>query len=266
MPKDDTATVCAIGALGTMIANVLHEGVGHALIALLTGAKSGVLSTVAWSSASDTRLVAAGGTLVNLIAGLACWIALRAARRASVRVRFFLFITSAFNLLSGTGYFLFSGVTNFGDWAVVTAGLQPAWAWRTLLMVVGAAAYFTALRFLGLGLVRFVGVPAKEGRRILGLTIPPYVTAISLAGVASLFNPIGFPLVWQSALPATAGANAGLLWLRYYAPKGAVPDQAGPITRGPGWIAAATAMALLFIVVLGRGVTLHAPLADFPRP
>jgi hypothetical protein len=157
-------------------------------------------------------------------------------------------------------------VTNFGDWAAVTAGLQPAWVWRAVLIIVGAAAYLAALRLVGVGLVRFVRVPAKEGRRILGLTIPPYLTAVSLAGIAGLFNPIGFPLVWQSALPATAGANAGLLWLRYYAPRGAVPDQAEPITRGPGWIAAATVMALVFILVLGRGVTLHAPLAHFPRP
>jgi hypothetical protein len=69
--------VCAIAALGMMLDDVLHEGVGHALIALLTGTTSGVLSTVAWSSASDTRLVAAGGTLVNVVAGLAFWIALR---------------------------------------------------------------------------------------------------------------------------------------------------------------------------------------------
>jgi hypothetical protein len=34
-----------------MLASVIHEGLGHAATALLTGAKSGVLSTVAWSEA-----------------------------------------------------------------------------------------------------------------------------------------------------------------------------------------------------------------------
>ena len=34
------------------------------------------------------------------------------------------------NLFTGTGYFFFSGVANFGDWAAVIHGLQPYWAWR----------------------------------------------------------------------------------------------------------------------------------------
>src|SRR5579862_667171 len=74
---DDVLTICAISIVAGIVANVLHEGVGHGLTALLTGAKSGVLTTVAWSSASDTRLVAAGGTLVNLSASLVFWLALR---------------------------------------------------------------------------------------------------------------------------------------------------------------------------------------------
>src|SRR5215467_12566004 len=95
---DDVLTVCAISVLAGTIANVLHEGLGHAATALLTGARSGVLSTVAWSSAQDSRLVAAGGTLANIAAGLVFWIALRSATSASVRLRFFLLTSLAFNL------------------------------------------------------------------------------------------------------------------------------------------------------------------------
>src|SRR5882762_9881527 len=59
--NDDVLTVCAISLLAEILANVLHEGLGHAATALLTGTKSGVLTTVAWSSDVDSRLVAAGG-------------------------------------------------------------------------------------------------------------------------------------------------------------------------------------------------------------
>ncbi len=59
--NDDLLTVCAISFLAEILGNVLHEGLGHAATALLTGAKSGVLTTVAWSSDFDSRLVAAGG-------------------------------------------------------------------------------------------------------------------------------------------------------------------------------------------------------------
>jgi hypothetical protein len=130
--NDDVLTVCAISLLAEIIANVLHEGLGHAATALLTGAKSGVLTTVTWSSDFDSRLVAASGTLANLVAAMMCWIALRSATGASVRLRFFLFTSLAFNLFAGTGYFFFSGVTNFGDWATVIACLHPHWLWRSL--------------------------------------------------------------------------------------------------------------------------------------
>jgi hypothetical protein len=51
--NDDITSICAISIVAGILTNVLHEGVGHGLIALLTGASSGVLTTVAWSSAFD---------------------------------------------------------------------------------------------------------------------------------------------------------------------------------------------------------------------
>ena len=159
---DDILTICAISVLAAIVANVVHEGLGHAATALLTGTQSGVLTTVAWSSNFDSRLVAAGGTLANLTAALIFWIVLRGATGASVRLRYFLLLSLAFNLFSGTGYFFFSGVTNFGDWAVVIAGLQAHWLWRWLLVVVGIAAYYGAVLLVGSGLVRYVGVRAER--------------------------------------------------------------------------------------------------------
>jgi hypothetical protein len=58
-------------------------------------------------------------------------------------VRFFLLTGLAFNLFDGTGYFFFSGVTDFGEWAAVIAGLPAHWLWRTLLVAVGVASYFS---------------------------------------------------------------------------------------------------------------------------
>ncbi|MGA7928660.1 MAG: hypothetical protein WCA20_22025 [Candidatus Sulfotelmatobacter sp.] len=75
--NDDAPTVTAISLLSGMLADLLHEGLGHGALALITGAQSGVLTTVAWSSAFDSKLVAAGGTLADLVAGIVFWIALR---------------------------------------------------------------------------------------------------------------------------------------------------------------------------------------------
>ena len=101
--NDDSLTVCAISLLSGMLADVLHEGLGHGAVALMTGAQSGVLTIVAWSSAFDSKLVAAGGTLANLVAGILFRIALRSAKRASVQLRFFLLTSASFNLLAEIG-------------------------------------------------------------------------------------------------------------------------------------------------------------------
>ena len=256
--KDDVPTVCAISIVAGMLANVLHEGLGHAATALLTGAKSGVLSTVAWSSDFDSRLVAAAGTLANLAAGAALWLALHSRRSASVQVRFFLLTGLAFNLFDATGYFLFSGVTDFGDWAAVIAGLPAHWLWRALLVAVGAASYFCVVLVVGGGLVRYVGVPRNELRRLRRLTLLPYVTSVLLASVSGLLNPLGIRLLWQSALPATAGGHSGLLWLMYYIPRGAVPvRRPDGIDRNYRWISVALVLAGAFIFGLGPGITLR---------
>jgi hypothetical protein len=256
--RDNAPTVCAISLLAAILSHLLHEGLGHAATALLTGAKSGVLSTVAWSSEFDSRVVAAGGTLANLAASIVFWIALRNAKSASVRWRFFLLTSFAFNVFEGTGYFLFSGVTNFGDWAEVIAGLQAHWLWRALLVIVGMASYFGAVLAVGIGIVRYVGVPRNESRRLQRLTLIRYFSTLILVCSAGLLNPIGMQLVWQSALPATAGAKSGLLWLRYYIPKGTVPKRRPDgIKRSYVWITVAIALSLLFVFVLGRGIGLH---------
>jgi len=236
----------------------VHEGLGHAATALLTGTRSGVLSTVAWSSDFDSRLVAAGGTLANLAAAMVFWIALRSATGGSVRLRFFLLTSFAFNVFAGTGYFFFSGVTNFGDWAAVIAGLPAHWMWRTLLVVAGIASYYGAVLLVGTGLVRYVGVPRNNLRRLANLTFIPYFSAVLLSCAGGALNPIGIQLVWQSALPGAAGAHSGLLWLRYYILKGTVPERPSDgIDRNYAWIIVAVVLSLAFIFVLGRGIVLH---------
>lgn len=255
---DDTLSICAISIVAGILTNILHEGVGHGLTALLTGANSGVLTTVAWSSVFDSRLVKAGGTLVNLAAALVFWLALRTAQNASMTTRYFLLITCAFNLFNGTGYFFFSGVTNFGDWADVISGLYPHWLWQTLLVVVGVCSYYAAVVIVGNELVRYVGIPRDQQRRLRKLTVVPYLSVILLSSVAGLLNPLGIQLLWQSALPATAGGQSGLLWLQYYIPRGTQPKRKPEnLGRSYVWVVVAGVLAVVYVVVLGRGITVH---------
>lgn len=256
--RDDRLTISAISALAFMLSDVLHEGLGHACIALATVAPQGVLSSVAWSSAYDSKLVDAGGTLVNLAAAGLFWLLLRRSRKASPRTRLFLLLGCAFNLFTGTGYFFFSGVTNFGDWAGVIAGLEPYQVWRVGLIALGVVSYWGAVVAVGSALVRTMGLARNDSSRYWRLTVTSYLTAIAVSALGGLMNPAGIQLVFLSALPVTAGADCGLLWMRYYVPKSVIPESDGAaVTRSWAWIATGTVVALAFILVLGRGIPLH---------
>jgi hypothetical protein len=43
------------------------------------------------------------------------------------------------NWFYGAGYFIFSGLSNVGDWAVVINGWDPNWLWRGLMPIVGTS-------------------------------------------------------------------------------------------------------------------------------
>lgn len=256
--KDDRLTLIAISALGCILQDVLHEGLGHGVTAWLSGAHRVTMSTVALQCDIDTRLISAAGTIVNLIfAGIFCL--LLRPQRYRPATRYFLVLAMAGNLFTGTGYFLFSGVFNFGDWAAVIRGLRPHWAWQLGLAVLGLVSYYGAMLVVAAKLRAFQTFQGtdKRSRRLGGLCWTPYFTDGTLAGLAALFSPLGLFYMIASALPSTLGANSGLLSLPWMM-RGARPMQqepVGPIRRSGAWIATAVVASLVFILVFGRGIT-----------
>jgi len=266
--KHDRITIIAVAALACILQDVLHEGLGHGVTAWLSGAHRITMSTVAMQSDIDTRWIAAAGTLVNLLAAGILWLILLRTQRYRPVTRYFLVLALAGNLFTGTGYFFFSGVANFGDWAAVISGLHPYWMWRLGLVVLGAATYYASMLLVAAQLRPFRGRDSCS-KNLRALCWTPYFTDGVLAGVAGLFNPAGLFYVIASALPSTLGANAGLLSLpsivcrRSRADESAsarsgsehsVPEEL-EIRRSTGWIATASVASLLFIFVLGRGIT-----------
>jgi hypothetical protein len=253
---DDRLTIVAISALACILQDVLHEAFGHGLTAWFSGAHSLILSTVALQSDIETRWISASGTLVNLLFGAIFWLVLRNPQRFRPATFYFLVLAMAGNLFTGTGYFLFSGVANFGDWAAVIKGLHPHWVWRLGLIVLGAISYYASMLLVASKLKRFYG-KHESPRRLRALSRTPYFTDGILAGVAGLLNPAGLFYVIASALPSTLGANAGLLSLPSIIAGARSNEEAqfGLIPRSAGWIAASAVANLLFIFVLGRGLT-----------
>src|SRR5579863_9701686 len=76
------------------------------------------------------------------------------------------------------------------------------WLWERL-------SYYAAVLVVGIGLVHHLGIPREQQRRLRKLTIVPYFSAILLASVAGVLNPLGIQLLWQSALPQPLAARVG---------------------------------------------------------
>lgn len=254
--KDDRLSLIAISALACILQDVLHEGLGHGVTAWLSGAHKLTVSTVAMQSDIDTRWISANGTVVNLIFAAVFWLLLLKPQRYGPATRYFMVLAMAGNLFTATGYFLFSGVLNFGDWAAVIRGLQPHWMWQVGVVVLGAISYFASMLVVAAKLKPFRR-ENEDSRRLIGLCWTPYFADGVLAALGGLMNPAGLFYVIASALPSTLGANAGLLSLPSMMRKWrrSEEEQLGAIRRAPGWIAAAVVCSLLFIFVLGRGLT-----------
>jgi hypothetical protein len=255
----DLATIVAISIVAFAIANLLHEGAGHGGACVLTGGHAKVLSSVHFECSRDSRFIAACGTLVNFIAGLVCWLALRLINPARGHLRYFLWLLMTINLLQGGGYFLFSGLGNFGDWAYVIHDLTPAWLWRTALTILGIVSYVLLVWLALLELRSFLGEHDWRRGGAKDLTVAPYITGGILYTVAGMFNPVGMILVGLSAAAASFGGTSGMAWMtQYLGSKFAPQITSQPLTvyRARGWIIAAFITATVFVGVLGRGVHL----------
>ncbi|MGH9466297.1 MAG: hypothetical protein ACRD1Y_02980 [Terriglobales bacterium] len=253
----DAATVMALTVLAGAGAALLHEALGHGSACLLAGGHNTLITAVSESCTVANGWIDAAGTLVNLAAGGVCWWWMRRVREAP-RLRYFLWLLMAFNLLDGAGYFLYSGVGGIGDWAVVISGLHPAWPWRTGLAVGGAILYVAVLWLLLHELVPFL--PTNTGaRRVCArrLMLLPYFTYGVFYVIAAVFNPISPVLIAESAAAAAFGGTSGLWWgmefVRY-----PVFGRPGPKLslerRSRGWILAGVCVAAAFIAVIGPGI------------
>lgn len=262
----DRLTVAAIAIVAYALANILHEGLGHGGACLVVGCVPKVLSSMHFDgdetglSRAAINFIEAGGTLANLLGGAAAFAWFRKSDAAPVHARYFAWLFGTVNLLHATGYLLFSGVGNIGDWAAIARGLEPAWAWRTAMAVVGGATYWFSVRYALITMGPFIGGETLQRyRRALTLMVVPYVTGAALYLVAGLFNPIGLALVAVSAVAASLGGTSGLAWGPQYLrgniiPRASVPPMA--IAHSTGWIIAAAAIALVFVAILGPGIAL----------
>ena len=242
------ASVMSMAAIAVCFATTLHEGVGHGVTAWLRGDVVTELTSNHLSSARPDRLVDAGGTLANLVVGFASMmISIACERRANLR--YFFWIIGALNLLSGAGYFLFSGALGVGDWEQVIAGSPHYVAWRIVMAVCGAALYVSFLRLIAMEIHPFL----TNRRDYNTMARLAYCAACATDCIAGAFDPMGAKLLLISTIPAVFGGFSGLLWADVFLPKFYVER---PLIVKPSRALWVTAVVIVgsFIGVLGRGV------------
>jgi hypothetical protein len=255
----DALTIAGIGLVTYMLANVLHEALGHAGACVISGAKPIVLSSVLMECSVDNRLVTAGGTLVNLAAGAIFFVLGRLTGRTHHHLRYFFWLAMSINFFMGNGYFLFSGVGGFGDWAIFIQGLGPQWAWRVGMTIVGAATYMLAVLLSLLEIRPLIGsAPEQRRLRAVRLSKIPYFFGGIFMCLTGLLNPQGMVLVAVSAAASSFGGASALLWAPYWLEGHWIPfgPAAEPmsIPRSWPWIMTSFVLAVAFVVVLGPGV------------
>jgi len=259
----DRMTLVAIAIVAYALANVIHEGLGHGGTCVAVGGRLTALSAVHAECAAEGRgllansLVTAAGTLANLLAGATAWLLLRRQEARLTSRRYFLWLFMTVNLLQGTGYWLFSGVANVGDWAHLVADLEPLWLYRAILAILGGAGYWGAI-VLGLRTLNpLVGDGPDRLQRARTLCIVPYLAGGVLYVAAGALNPVSPLLVLISAAAAAFGGVSALAWMTELLRGPGYPAASGvplAIDRSLGWIAFAATTALLFVAILGPGL------------
>jgi hypothetical protein len=256
--SDDAITLGALGILAYVASMMTHEALGHGASCLLAGGHNVMLS--GWAEGCNLHPLPLGITAadpaVQFGAGLLAWLALRRlAPGGSVVKRSFLWLYMVFDLFISSGYVAFSGVTGFGDSAVLIAGLSPRWPWRTLLVVVGALVYYLSMRVALLELRPFLG--SDDDQRLRRFVWIPYLTAGLLACCAGVLNRTMAPgIALGLAAASSFGAGFGMLRLRELQRRVVIgaPLPGRYIRRSIAWVVVAIVVGAGFVFVLGPGI------------
>jgi hypothetical protein len=255
--SDDAVMLGALGILAYVASMMTHEAFGHGAFCIAAGGRNVMLT--GWAEGCNLHPVPMGitaaGPAVQFGAGLLAWLALRRSPVGCVVQRSFLWLYMVFDLFISSGYVAFSGVTDFGDSAVLIAGLSPRWLWRALLVVVGAVVYYLSMWAAAVELGRVLGSYGDE--RVKRFLWIPYLMAGLLACCAGALNRTMAPRIALGLAAASSfGAGFGMLLLPELQRRVAIsaPVPASHIRRSFAWVVAAIVVGAGFVFVLGPGI------------
>jgi len=136
--------LATIGILSYVVADIIHEVVGHGGACLVIGNKIELLTSVYFKSSPGNILVDIGGPIANLIfGGLTFYILTRTSF-----AKLFLFQVTAYNLFWFSGTILHSAISKTGDWTFAVKEIVSEPYGKILLIATGILTYIVILRVL----------------------------------------------------------------------------------------------------------------------
>jgi hypothetical protein len=255
LPKDNPVILAALGILAYAASMMTHEALGHGGYCIAMGGHNIVLSGWNEGCSASPHGIQAAGPILQSTAGLLTWSLLHRLPSAAARMRFFFWLYMVFSLFIASSYIAFSGVTGFGDAAVVIAPFHPHAVWRGVLILLGSCLYFLFMLAAALELKRFAG--PDPGRRLFPLVLIPYLAAALLACSAGALNrTMGHGVAFGYAAAGSFGSGMGMLWLPDIQ-RGMTVQTTTPtvyLCWSTAWAIAAAIVVFAFLFFLGPGL------------
>jgi hypothetical protein len=257
----DALTVAGIAIVSYLVAAVVHEGLGHGLIAVAVGARDIHVSTAAlhFDSASvsreASRIISISGPLTGLLIGflLALWHA--KTRWQTAEFRYCLWLTAYVCLFANSGYLMALSFVHFGDIHGFVKDLTGQYAWRGGLTAAGILLSVVSLFFAARTLDEFLGRSRRRARAAKLLVTSYFAGSIPLI-LSSYLGRDGSYVTLISAIPATLGGTVLLLYTIPAVGEAKTTTRAVPLTprRRLVWCTAGVIALLVYGVVLGPGL------------
>lgn len=261
-PSVDVWTLVGLSLLLLPVLTMAHELLGHAFTCVASGHRPSELGayyvecpdTGAWSR----RIVAMAGTGVDVVVTLVAYVAWSKVNRPLPRLVWWIVFTV--KGMVAAGYWMFSGVTNLGDWGPDAGGgigpLAWPWLWRAVMFAVGLYVYIAVIRRAIRMMAAMLGggERARATKRKIAMTV--YLVGGVSAVLVSLFNPLGIVITLQSAVAASFGGTAGLFNVAY-SRRFNEPPRDFTIGRHYAVVVAGVLMTMAFAAVLGPTVYLR---------
>lgn len=265
MQRVDYLTIGGLGLLLMPFLTMWHEIGGHAAVCTLQG---GQVKTVGafyvacdglsgWADVS----VAGAGVLVNVIAAIAAYLLWRRAvsGKSSDLVRITLWLVWVSEAFVVSGYFLFSGLSGFGDLGFSTGGalssLGLTWPARMIEIAIGLGSYIVCVRAAKrtLNVMIGSGPESRHARRVIAHGY--YLSFGAAAILVGILNPLGIVVTAMSAAASSFGGLAGFISV------GLAKDAQGKaeafvIDRSIAVIVAGVAASAAFAAILGPSLHL----------